>query len=68
MKTKMHNCYICAEDIGQYHACSLVGYSVSVSPYGLRLLESIDFLVLALLLDLLKFFHIPLPQNSPRSA
>jgi hypothetical protein len=45
MNTKLYNCYICVGDRGPSHACSLVGGSVSVSPYWLRLVDSIGLLV-----------------------
>jgi hypothetical protein len=48
MKTKLHNCYICAEGLGQSHACSLVGGSDSVSPCGPGLVDSVGFLFLYL--------------------
>jgi hypothetical protein len=32
MKTNMHIYYICAGSLGQLHACSFVGVSISVSP------------------------------------
>jgi hypothetical protein len=49
MKTQLYNCYICAEDIGPFLACSLVGNSVSLSPCGLRLIDSVGFLVMLLI-------------------
>jgi hypothetical protein len=48
MKTKLHNCNICAEGLYQSHACSLVGSSVSVSPYGPKLVDSLCFLMVSL--------------------
>lgn len=48
MKTKLHICSICVEGRGPYHACSLVSGSVSVSPYGPRLFDRLDFLVVPL--------------------
>ena len=44
MKTKLQSCYICAEDLGQSHAGSLVGGSVSVA----RLVDSVGFLMVSL--------------------
>lgn len=46
MKTKWHTPYICVGVLGLSHACSLVGVSVSVSPYGL--FDSIGFLMISL--------------------
>ena len=47
MKTKLHIYYICVEGLGLSHACSLVHGSVSVSPYGSRLVEAVGFLVVS---------------------
>ena len=43
MKTQLHNYHICAESLGLSHECSLVGSSASMSPYGPRLVDSLDF-------------------------
>lgn len=43
MKTSLHNCYICVEGLGR-----LVGSSVSVSSCGLRLVDSLGFLMVSL--------------------
>lgn len=43
MKTSLHNCYICVEGLGR-----LVGSSVAVSSCGLRLVDSLGFLVASL--------------------
>lgn len=48
MKTKLQNCYISTESLGESHACSLVGGSVSVSLYELRLVDSVGFLMVSL--------------------
>jgi hypothetical protein len=48
MKTKLHICYICVGNLGPPHACSLVVDSVSVSPHGPRLVDSVGFLVVSL--------------------
>jgi hypothetical protein len=48
MKTQLYSCYICAEVLGPSHACSLVGGSVSVGPYGPRLVDSVGFLMVSL--------------------
>lgn len=45
MNTKLHNFYVC---VAQSHACS-----VSVSPYGPRLANSVSFLVVLLISFLL---------------
>ena len=62
MKTKLHNCYICAEGLGPSHAYSLVCGSVSVNPYGPRLVDSVGFLVVSLTP------HAPTILFSPSSA
>jgi hypothetical protein len=66
MKTQLHNCYICAEGLGPFHACSLISSSVSVSRYGPRLVGSVCFLVVSLTplapSILLPLFH-RLPQT-----
>jgi hypothetical protein len=54
MKTHLHNCYIYAEGLGQTHAGSLVGGSVSVSPYRPRLVDSVGFVVVPLISWLLQ--------------
>ena len=48
MKTKLHNCYMCEEGLGQSHACSLLGSSDSVSPYGSMVVDSEGFLEISL--------------------
>lgn len=45
METKLHICYICSGDLGSAPASSLVGGSVSVSPHGPRLVDSVGLLV-----------------------
>jgi len=40
VKTKVH---ICVEGLGQSHAYSLVGGSVSLDPYGARLVDCVGF-------------------------
>jgi hypothetical protein len=44
-KTKLHICYICVGVLGQTHVCSLVGGSVSRSPQGSRLFDSVGLFV-----------------------
>ena len=45
MKTKLLICLICAGDLDPAHACSLVGDSISGSPQGSRLVDSVGLLV-----------------------
>lgn len=52
MKNKLNNCYICSEDLGQSQPCSLVGSSVSVGPYRLRVVNSVGVLYMFLILYL----------------
>lgn len=63
MKTQLHGCYICAEDLGLSHACSLVDNSVSVSP---RLSWFCKFLVRSLIPLAPSILPPLLPQDSPR--
>ena len=65
-KTKLHNCYICAEGLGLFHACSLLGSSVSVSPYGSSLVDSVGFLVV-ILITLASSIPLPLYQRIPQA-
>lgn len=48
MKTKLCNCNICVEGLGQSNAGSLVGGLVSVNHYVPRLIDYVHFLVLSL--------------------
>jgi hypothetical protein len=48
MKTKLYNCYICAEGLGPSHQCSLIGGSISVSLCGPSLVDSVGFLMVSL--------------------
>ena len=43
--TKVHICYICVGSLFLSYGCIPVGNSVSVSPYGARLVEFVGFLV-----------------------
>ena len=43
MKTKLHICRICAEGLGLSHVCFLVGGSMSLGPYGPRIVKFIVF-------------------------
>jgi hypothetical protein len=45
METRLHICYICVGGLGPFRACFLVYGSVSVSPYGPRVVNSEGFLV-----------------------
>jgi hypothetical protein len=47
MKTKLHICYKCVGGLDPGPASSLVGGSVSVSPQGPRLVDSVYFLSLS---------------------
>ena len=47
IKNKLHNCYKCAEGLGESHACSLVDLSISMNPYGPKLVDSVGFLVVS---------------------
>lgn len=67
MKTKLQNCNIYAQGLGQSHACSLVGDSDSVSPSGPMLVDYVGFLVVSLMLWLLQSFH-PFQQDIPSST
>ena len=44
----LYNYNIYVEGLGQSHAGSLVGGSVSMSHYGLRLVDSVGFLMMSL--------------------
>jgi hypothetical protein len=60
-KTKIHNCNICAEGLGQSCEDTLAGFSVFVNSYGSRFVDSVGFLVypwpLWLLYSFLLLFH-----------
>ena len=47
MKTKLYVCFLCVEvgRLGPAHVCFLVGGSVSGSPQGSSLADSVGFLV-----------------------
>lgn len=66
--TKLHNYYICAEDLGQ----SLIGFlavsSVCVSPYGPKLVDSVFVLAVSLTILPPSLLSPPPPQDSPRST
>jgi hypothetical protein len=64
MRTKIYTCYICVGELGPFDACSLVGASVSVSLYVLRLVDSVCFpvCVLTSLAILILLFHL-LPDS-----
>ena len=48
IKNTLHICYECVGHLGLTHVCALIGYSVSVSPYGHRLVGSVGLLVVSL--------------------
>ena len=66
MEIKLHNHSIYAEGLGQTHAGSLVVSSVFVRLYELRLVVSVDFLVVSLIF-LIPTILPPLVQDSPSS-
>jgi hypothetical protein len=68
MKTKLYICCKCVGGLGPTHACSLVGGSVSVSPQGLRLLDSVGLLVMSLTSPALSILSPTLPHDSLSSA
>lgn len=49
MKTKQHICYKYVRNLGPVTACSLAGSSISVSPHGPRLVDSVGFFVVSLI-------------------
>jgi hypothetical protein len=63
MKTKLHICYICAEELGPAHAHSLVSDSVSESSQGSRLADPVGLSVESL--SSLRSFS-PSPNSSLR--
>ena len=66
--TKLHTCLISVGDIGPVHTYSSVGGSVSVRPYGTRLVNSVGFLVVSLTLLAPTILPLPLswiPQALP---
>jgi hypothetical protein len=66
MKTKLHIRYKSVWGLGPAPSCSLVGGSVSVSPNGLKLVDSVGLLVVSSLAS-----SVPsptLPQDSPSSV
>lgn len=56
---------MCIEGLGQSHRGFLVGISVSVSPCGLRLIDSVGFLVVSLTILAPIILYPHLPQDSP---
>jgi hypothetical protein len=68
MKNKLHICDICVSSLGPAHAYSLVGGSVSVNPYGPKLVGPVGLLVVSLTtlapIFLSPFFH-KIPQVLP---
>jgi hypothetical protein len=61
MKIKLYLSYIWVGGLGLSHTCSLVGGSVSMSPYGLRLVDSIWFSYIVL--DPSGSFNPPVPPS-----
>jgi hypothetical protein len=68
METKLHNCYICTEVLGQANACSLVGSSLSLSPYCPRFTDSVGPLVVSLTPVAPTILPSPSPQDCPSSS
>jgi hypothetical protein len=66
MKTKLQVC--CAGGLGSYHAYSLIGGLISVSPDGPRLVYSVGFLVVLLTPLASSILPPPLPQDSQSSV
>lgn len=64
MKTKLYNCYICAESLGQSCLCSRVDGSVSMSHYRPKLFESVGFLAESGNLLKTNTLLLPLPRTS----
>ena len=68
MNTKLHNCYICAEGLGQFHVGFLVGSSVSVRAFRSSLVDSAGFHVVSSA-PLTSLILLPsLLQDCPSSA
>jgi hypothetical protein len=67
METKLNNCYIYVEGLGPSHACSLVGGSVSLAPYGPTLVHSVDFLMVYLIPLAPPILYLLLAEDSPGS-
>jgi hypothetical protein len=65
--TRIHN-VTCVEILGHSHAGSLVGCSVSMSPYEPRLVDSVSFLMVSLTLLVPTFLPSLLQQDSPSST
>ena len=68
IKTKLYICYKCVGDLDPEHACSLVGSSVSVSPHGYRLVDSVGLLVVSLTSLASSVLSVTLPQDFLRST
>ena len=67
-ETKLHIGYINVGGLGLAHVCSLFSGSVSLSPYGPRLVGSVS-LIVVFLAPLAPFIFLPtLPQDSMTSA
>ena len=69
MKTKLHNYFICTEALGPSLVSSLFGGSVSVGPYGPRLVDYVFFFIVLSLTCLVPSILPPPPSfNSLRST
>ena len=68
MKTKLHIYYICVEGLGLSHACSLVGSSISLSPYRPMVFDSVGFVVMSLISLAPSIFPLRFPQDSSNST
>jgi hypothetical protein len=64
MRAKLYVCYIYVGGIGLSHACSLVGGSVSVSPYGPKLVVSVVFFFVCVVFGLTCLALSILPSQS----
>lgn len=64
MKTKPYICYICVGGLDPSPACSVVGSSVSMSPYKPGFIDSVGFLMVSPL----SIFLSLLLLDSPSSA
>jgi hypothetical protein len=63
MNTRLHNCYVCAEGLGQSLANFLVAGSVSLNPYRPRLVDSVGFLMVSLI-DSVESYILSYPSST----
>ena len=68
MKTQLHKCYISVEGLGLAHACCLGGSSISMNPYGVRLVDTVGFHMVSLTPLASSILPPHLPQDSPSST